>query len=111
LLVTAYPTGDPAPALKAVEQVLFNLPREGASAEELEYARRREIGSFLFEVETYAGQARALGEADVIGDYRTAVDMVDRISRITAQDIAEFARRAGDPARVATAVLPSSLVK
>jgi zinc protease len=74
------------------------LRQEPVPPGELEFAKRRVIGSYLAEIETYAGQARMLGFYDVVGDYRFALDYVDTIRKITAQDVQAFAKRYFDPA-------------
>lgn len=75
------------------------------SVDELEIAKRRVLGAYLFDIETYAGQARMLGLYDTIHDYRFAMDYVDNIRKVTAKDIQAFAQRYFDPSRRAEVVL------
>ncbi len=69
------------------------LQKEPPSAEDLDFARRRNIGPYLYNVETYAGQARALGEYDILGDYTIARRLIDQLFAIKPADISAFARK------------------
>jgi zinc protease len=82
------------------------LQKEAVSADELEYAKRRVVGRYLFEIETYAGQARALGQFDMSGDYTPAQKFDDIVMALKAADITAFAERTLVPARQVEAFLP-----
>jgi zinc protease len=92
--------------LNALAEAVRRL-REGAFTEaDLAHVKRRLLGSFLFEAETFEGQARLLGEADARGDFQWAVRTPDAVRAITRKDVIEFAARALEPARMAEARLP-----
>jgi predicted Zn-dependent peptidase len=105
-VTTAVDRMDAAAAFKPIEEVLAALQREGTTMEELDYARRRTVGSYLFSVETYAGQARALGEADVLGDYMIAVQHAEKVEKVKSEDVTAFAKRWFDPVRIVKTSLP-----
>jgi len=80
------------------------IQKEAAPAGELEYTKRRVVGRYLFEIETYAGQARALGQFDMLGDYKLAQQFDDSVMRLKAADITAFGERYLEPARQVEAV-------
>jgi zinc protease len=78
-----------------------SLQTEAVPPEELDYARNQVIGRVLFDIETYAGQARMLGLHEVLGDYRTALEFVDALKQVRSPDVTAFAVRWLEPARMA----------
>ncbi len=87
-----------APPIKA-EQVESALEREVArltqsplTAEEVAWAKRRVLGSYLYDVETYGGQARMLGLWDVLAGYERAMTYPQEVQHVTASDVAAAAR-------------------
>lgn len=99
--------GESAAAFKTVTEALTAMQKDSPTPEELDYAQRRAIGAHLFAVETYAGQARALAEYDVIGDFTIAVELAERMKKVTAADVVAFAKECFDPARMGRAVVPA----
>jgi zinc protease len=81
------------------------LWKEGITVAELELAKRRVISRYLFETETYAGQARALGQYDLLGDYRMAMNYIETIRSVTLADVMQCIRRYLQPSRRAEVVL------
>lgn len=69
------------------------LARSGVSDGELSYARRLIEGSELFEQETFAGQARALGFWDVLESYELSLKYAETVRGITPEDISNLARK------------------
>jgi len=82
---------------RVFEEQIARLRTRPVSADELEVAKRRVLGAYLFDIETYAGQARTLGFYDTVHDYRFAVDYVDNIRKVTTRDILAFAQRYFEP--------------
>lgn len=89
---------------------LQRLRTEPVSAEELVYAKRRLLGTFLYDIETCAGQARMLGYYDCAvspDGYKRAMEYPDAIAKVSAADVQKFARRFLDNTRrVDTTRLP-----
>jgi hypothetical protein len=103
LVTSATDRGDSTAALKPVLDAFTSLRKEGVTLAELDYARRRALGAHLFAVETYAGQASALGEAEMTGSYLAAVERTDRLMKVSQADLEEFARKWFDPAKIGRA--------
>jgi zinc protease len=82
------------------------IQKEAVPAGELDYTKRRVVGRYLFEIETYAGQARALGQFDMLGDYRLAQQFDDSVMRLKAADITALVERYLEPARQIEALFP-----
>lgn len=107
-MLILYLACDPA-NLKAAQSLLNGeaerLRKEGVTAEELELAKRRGISRYLFEIETCAGQARALGQYDLLGDYRMAMNYADTIQKVTLADVMQTIRKYLQPSRRAEVLL------
>jgi zinc protease len=76
-----------------IDGEIRHLQQELVDISLLEGAKRRAVGEYLFQVETYSGQARLLGLFDTIGDYRTALEYPKTMAKITPKAIQEFAKR------------------
>lgn len=107
-MLILYLACDPA-NLKAAQSLLNGeaerLRKEGVTAEELELAKRRGISRYLFEIETCAGQARALGQYDLLGDYRMAMNYADTVQKVTLADVMQSIRKYLQPSRRAEILL------
>lgn len=92
LILTARgPSGRMEEVRRAMDSGIESLRRTPPSPEALDAARRAVIGPYLYDIETYAGQASALGQYDVLGDYTAAQTLVDRILALKPADITAFA--------------------
>jgi zinc protease len=102
-----YLASDPA-NLEHVQSLLNGevdrLLKEGVTTEELELAKRRIISSYLFEIETYAGQARALGHYDLLNDYRMAMNYADTVQKVTRTDVMQCIRKYLQPSQRAEVI-------
>ena len=86
---------------RQIQSQLDRAAADGFTEGEVEWARRRLMGAYLFDTETYAGQARLLGQEEVLGSHKIAVDYMDTILSITAARVNQFARdRLGKDRRV-----------
>jgi zinc protease len=93
LILTAQgPTARMQDARTAIDSVIESLGMVPPSQGMLDAARRAVIGPYLYDIETYAGQASALGQYDVLGDYTGAQTLVDRILALKPVDISTFVR-------------------
>lgn len=81
------------------------LREDGVTAAELEAARRALIGQALFDEETFAGQASALGFYDAIDSYEFAVRYPERIRAVTLTDISRVIRTYLTPENYAVATM------
>lgn len=82
---------DSARALESTARVLAGFagdaPAEPFTAAELERARNILEARFLRRLETAEGQANLLAEWQALGDWRLAEDYLDRIARVTTEDL------------------------
>lgn len=92
-------------ARRLISEELRRIQQELPDSSLLEGAKRRAIGEYLFETETYSGQARLLGLYDTIGDYRAALEYPAIVAKITSRDILDFAKRYFNPSRRAEILL------
>lgn len=90
---------------KAIDAEIDRLKREPPSAADLDTARRHVIGPYLYDIETYGGQARALGMYALLSDYSAAQNYVDRLLALKPSDITAFARKWFTPEKRADLVL------
>ncbi|MHB9126371.1 MAG: M16 family metallopeptidase [Armatimonadota bacterium] len=92
----AYAAVHPDDAEKAQAILLSELCRlsdEPLTDEELEQARDLVVGSDLYEQETFAGQARALGLFEMLGKCDAAVTYAPTAGGISAEDVLSAARK------------------
>jgi len=78
-----------AATLKEVETV----QRDAIGADALMRAKRVLSQQYTMQGETVSGQAGALGFYEMIDSYRFAVDYLDRIQRVTADDVRRVAQK------------------
>ena len=79
-------------ALKRLESAVAGLAAAPPSPAEVDYARRRVLGSWLFETETLGGVAKRLGEAAISGRLEDELTFRRAIERVTPEDVQAFAR-------------------
>jgi zinc protease len=73
-----------------LENEMQKLRTAAVSEEELDYAKRRLLGSYLFDIETYSGQARTLGLNEMASSYTSAVGYFETVRKLRVDDIKEF---------------------
>jgi predicted Zn-dependent peptidase len=73
--------------LEAEMQKLRTAP---VSDEELDFAKRRLLGSYLFDIETYSGQARTLGLNEMASTYTFATDYFDNVRKLKPKDVQDL---------------------
>ena len=78
------PSGD---AVGLVMDEIEKVQREGLSDEDLARAKQALTRQYIAQSDTVSGQAGALGFYDMIGDYKFAVEYLDRIGSITSDDM------------------------
>jgi predicted Zn-dependent peptidase len=81
------------------------LREDGATPAEVEEAKRALLSQVLFDEETYAGQANALGFYDAIDTYDFAVQYPRRIRAIQPVDIGRVVQQYLTPDRYAVATV------
>ncbi len=91
--------------LKTLQAELDRILKEGITEGEAEWARRRLLGAYLFEAETFSGQARLLGQHEMLGSYQTAVTYMDSVRGVSAAQVNEFAQKYFVARRRSTSVL------
>ena len=75
-----------------MEAEVQKLRGSPVSEEELDYAKRRLLGGYLFDIETYAGQARMLGITEMASGYSAALSYFDNVRKIRPKDLQSFAQ-------------------
>lgn len=105
-VVSVVDGGKPDATIRLFTDELHRLQKEPVSADEIEAARRQVISSYLYNIETFGGQARMLGFYDVVQDYRFAVDFVETTKRVMPSDVLAFAQRYFDPAHRVDLLFP-----
>jgi zinc protease len=91
LIALAAPTNR-TNATNAVLEEITRVQNDGLSDAELTRAKNLLRQQYLRQGETLSGQVGSLGFYDVIDNYRFAIDYLDRIERITNDDIKRFAK-------------------
>lgn len=86
-------------AFEAVQQEIDRLSQEGVQEHELVKARNAVEAGHVFSQETVEGQGRQLGYHEMLGDYRLAEQYVERLYRVTADDVVRAARTYLTPQR------------
>ncbi|NLO06254.1 MAG: insulinase family protein [candidate division WS1 bacterium] len=81
------------------------LRTEPLTEEELAETKRVLRISYAFTNEAYSDQAGALGFYEAIADYRYAVDYIDRVEAITAEQLRDVAQRYFDPNAYTLAII------
>lgn len=75
-----------------IESEIARLRDEPVTEEELAVARDLIRTGYAFDNQTYAGQVGAMAFYEAIDTYQFAVDYIDEIEKVTAQDIQRVAR-------------------
>jgi zinc protease len=101
--------GDRGRALAALRSELDRLLTEGVSAQELEKARNQAQSKLLLEASNLDGKARSIGRAAVVGaGVEELNSRLERLRRLTPQDLARVARTYLDPQHALTLEIPAS---
>jgi zinc protease len=89
------PGGQPAPAEEALISAVEDLARETLAGADLERAQRQVEMETFTDWQTSHGRAQGLGTAVVLDDdYRAAAGRLDRIGRLTVDDLRRAAAKA-----------------
>jgi len=92
VLLTAATTPDKElEARAALAEQLQRLATEGVTGEELERSKRVLRNSYAFSNEAYSDQVGSLGFYEMIDTYRFAIDYIDAVNQVTAEDIKRVA--------------------
>lgn len=78
---------------RAVDEELERLASETVPAAELKRVKKVLIASQAYETETATDLAEELGEYATDGDWRRAIDLTERVSKVTARSLRDCARR------------------
>jgi len=84
---------EPEYAEKARAAIVSEIRRPGVTEDEVSYARRLIEGRYLFEQETLAGRARALGFYETIASCDIALKYVPTVRAITVGDVESVAAK------------------
>ena len=79
--------------VRTLEVELDRALKEGVTESEVDWARRRLIGAYLFDVETYSGQARQVGSTHLSYGYLSAVNYIDLVRGVSAERVNDFIRQ------------------
>lgn len=91
LIALAAPTNR-TEATKAVLEEVTRVQTDGLSEAELARAKNLLRHQYIRQSETLSGQVGSLGFYDAIASYQFAIDYLDRIERITNDDVKRFAK-------------------
>jgi zinc protease len=105
ILAAQTTSGRPDTVQKLIQDSVDRLRHEAPTADEMDMARRRILGPYLYDIETYAGQARMLGIYAMLGDYTLAQRYADIVNSIKPADIMAFAQKSFVPERQASLIL------
>jgi len=89
----------------AILAQIERLRTEPLTQEQLDEARRVMRISYAFSNEAYSDQAGSLGFYEGLGDYRLAVDYIDRLDAVTPELLQEVAVRYLDPDAYTLAII------
>lgn len=92
-------------ARAAIIAEIERLRSEPLSAEALEQARRVLRVGYAFANEAYADQAGSLAFYEAIASYRLAVDYIDRVNAVTAEQLQQVARKYLNPDAYTLAII------
>ena len=76
-----------------IEREITRLRDEQVTEEELAVARDLIYTGYAFDNQTYVGQVGSMAFYEAIDSYRFAVDYIDEVEKVTAQDIQRVARQ------------------
>jgi zinc protease len=101
--------GNPAQTLAVLREEVERLRTQGVSEGELEKARNQAVSQLVLSAETVAGKAQRIGEAVVIGAGMVELNTrLERLRRLTPDDLNRVARVHLDPQRALTLTVPGS---
>ncbi len=79
-------------AQAALDALLDDLRDNSITQAELDKAKKQARAAFAYATENATGQARWLGYAEMLGDYRLFTDFVPRLEAVTLDDVNRVAR-------------------
>ncbi|MGD9496418.1 MAG: M16 family metallopeptidase [Armatimonadota bacterium] len=98
LIVTALTAPDKEPeARTAIIAEIERLRNEQLTPEQLDQAKRVLRIGYAFSNEAFSDQAGSLAFYEGLGDYRLAIDYIDRVNAVTPELLQQVARRYLDP--------------
>src|SRR5262249_2799012 len=97
--------------VQRLETEVQRLRSTPVSAEELDYAKRRLLGGYLFDIETYAGQARMLGLNEMSSSYSAALSYFDNVKKLQPKDLQSFAQNFLTSAKQSVVILKPKAVQ
>ena len=101
--------GDTVKALSGLRSELERLRKDGVTEQELEKARNQAVSRLVLGAETVGGKAQLVGRAAVVGMGVTELNArLERLRRLTREDLHRVARLHLDPQRAVTVTVPGS---
>ncbi|MBM3498739.1 MAG: insulinase family protein, partial [Armatimonadetes bacterium] len=91
LITAATPPDKELEARAAIARELRRLAEEGVTEQTLTRSKRVLRNSYAFSNEAYSDQVGSLGFYEMIDTYRFAVDYIDAVDQVTAEDIRRVA--------------------
>ena len=90
---------------KAIRAEMKRLSDSPPTQEEIDFTRRQLAGKYALENETFAGQANSLGFYAAIDGWQFASTYLDRVGKVTRDQVAETAKKYFDLDRSCTLIL------
>jgi zinc protease len=81
----------------ALDAILEGLKSNPITQAELDKAKKQARAAFAYATENVTGQARWLGYAEMLGDYRLFTDFVDKLEAVTLDDVHDVVTRYLNP--------------
>ncbi len=100
LLTAATPPDKELEARAAIMAEFERLAKEGVAEDELARAKRQLRNSYAFTNEAYSDQVGSMGFYEMIDTYRFAIEYIDAVNAVTAEDIKSVASRYLDPQKL-----------
>jgi zinc protease len=100
LLTAAGPPDKELEARAAIMGEFERLAEEGVAEDELARAKRQLRNSYAFTNEAYSDQVGSMGFYEMIDTYRFAIEYIDAVNAVTAEDIKSVAKRYLDPQKL-----------
>ena len=99
--------GKPARTVSVLRSELDRLRKEGISEEEFEKARNQAVSGLVLGAETVFGKAQSIGKAAVVGTGVSELNgRLERLRRLTREDLQRAARLHLDPQHALTVTVP-----
>ena len=92
-LVVSPRQGGASQAVGLVLDEIEKVRQVGLSPDDLARARAALHRQYMVQSDTLSGQASALGFYEMIGDYRFATGYLDRVDKVTSDDVKRMARK------------------